>query len=179
MIMPFSSAFLVNNVLIDQENLPLIFLFTGIGAMLIMPIIGKLSDKYNRFYLFTIGSAVASIMILIYTNLGPTPLWLVVIINMILFIGIMSRMVPATALNSAVPEAKDRGAYMSINSSLQQLSGGIAAAISGLIVIQTSTGSPLQNFNLLGYFMLFFMFVCVLLLRKVNRIVRNKITSEG
>jgi hypothetical protein len=49
-------------------------------------------------------------MILIYTN-PPVPIWVVIIINIIMFMGIMSRMVPATTLNSAVPEPYDRGAY--------------------------------------------------------------------
>src|ERR1041385_3110868 len=86
--------------------------------------IGKLSDKIDKFKLFAVGSILACIMVTIYCNLTPVPIWVVIIINMILFMGIMSRMVPATALNSAVPDAADRGAYMSINSSLQQMAGG-------------------------------------------------------
>ncbi len=39
--------------------------------------------------------------------------------------GIMSRMVPSTILATAIPDMKDRGAFMSINSSLQQMAGGI------------------------------------------------------
>ena len=41
---------------------------------------------------------------------------------------------------TAIPEPKDRGAFMSINSSVQQISGGVASAIAGLIVVQTNGG---------------------------------------
>ena len=41
-------------------------------------------------------------MVLIYCNLGITPFWLVVTLNIILFIGIMSRIAPAQALMTSL-----------------------------------------------------------------------------
>ena len=174
MLMPFTSAFLVNNVLIPQKNLPIIFLFTGLSSIIIMPIIGRISDKIDKFKLFTIGSLLACVMIVIYTNLSPVPIALVIVINMILFMGIMSRMVPATALNSAVPDMVDRGAYMSINSSLQQMAGGLAAIFAGLVVSQPSKTGPIENFNVLGYVMVGLILVCVFLMSRVSKIVKEK-----
>lgn len=173
MIMPFTSAFIVNNVGIKQSELPLIFLFTGMASIIIMPIIGKLSDRISKFKLFTIGTVIASVMIVIYCNLTPVPIWVVIVINMILFMGIMSRMVPASTLNSAIPEMADRGAYMSINSSLQQMSGGLAAIVAGLIVVQPTKTSPLENFDVLGYLMLGFMMWCLYLVRRVSVMVSS------
>ncbi len=174
MIMPFTSAFIVNNVGISQSSLPLIFLFTGLSTIIIMPIIGRLSDKLNKMLLFTIGTSIASVMIVIYTNLTPVPIWMVILINMILFMGIMSRMVPATILNSAIPEGADRGAYMSINSSLQQMAGGLAAIVAGFIVKQDGKNAPIENFDVLGYIMLGFMLWCLYLVFRVNRLVNTK-----
>jgi predicted MFS family arabinose efflux permease len=176
--MPFTSAFLVNNVKIAQEDLPLLFLFTGISSMIIMPVIGKISDKIDKYKLFTIGSLLAVVMVLIYTNLPPSPLWLVVIINMVLFMGVMSRMVPATALNSAVPGLAERGAYMSVNSSLQQMAGGLAAVFAGFVVVQKGPGAPLEHFNWLGYIMVGIMLWCIYLVFRVDRIVKQK-TAAG
>jgi predicted MFS family arabinose efflux permease len=174
MLMPFTSAFLVNNVGISQSQLPVIFFLTGIASIAIMPIIGKLSDRYSKFLLFTIGTIVASIMIVIYTNMSPLPVWQVAIINVILFMGIMSRMVPATALNSAMPDAADRGAYMSVSSSLQQLAGGIASIFAGLVVVQKTKTSPIENFDTLGYVMVALLLVCLYLVFRVARIVKAK-----
>ena len=50
--------------------------------------------------------------------------------------GVMSRMIPSSALITGIPAMPDRGAFMSINSSLQQIAGGIAAAFAGMIVLQ-------------------------------------------
>ncbi len=178
LLMPFTSAFLVNNVQIEQEELPLVFLFTGISSIIIMPVIGRVSDKIDKYRLFTIGSLIAIVMVVVYVNLTPVPLWTVVAVNMVLFMGVMSRMVPATALNSAVPGKADRGAYMSINSSLQQMAGGLAAVFAGFVVTQKGPGAPLKNFDMLGYLMVGFMLWCLYLVFRVDRIVKEK-TAAG
>lgn len=174
MLMPFTSAFLVNNVLIAQEDLPIIFFFTGISSMFIMPLVGRISDRVDKYKIFVFGSVVAAIMVIVYTNLGPVPIWVVIVINMILFMGIMSRMVPATALNSAVPAAYDRGAFMSINSSLQQMAGGVAAMFAGFVVVQNSAHSPLQHFNTLGYVMVVIIGICLFLVYRVSELVKAR-----
>ena len=123
MMMPWGSAFSINNLNVTQEQLPLLFMISGIATLLIMPIIGKLSDKFDKLKLFAIASVWMMVVVLIYTGLTPVPFWVVVFVNILLMIGIMSRMVPAMALVTALPEMKDRGAFMSINSSLQQIAG--------------------------------------------------------
>jgi len=117
--------------------------------------------------------------VIIYTNLTPVPLWLVIVVNMILFMGIMSRMIPATALNSAIPDTADRGAYMSVNSSLQQLAGGLAALFAGLVVVQKTKTSPIEHFDLLGYVMVGFFVICVYLVYRVDKMIKAKTASPS
>ncbi|MEP6796478.1 MAG: MFS transporter [Saprospiraceae bacterium] len=179
MLMPFTSAFIVNNVGIPQASLPVIFFFTGISSIIIMPIIGKLSDKVDKFKLFAAGSTIAMVMILIYTHLTPVPIWIVIIINMIMFMGIMSRMVPAQALNSAIPEMYDRGAYMSINSSLQQLAGGSAAMFAGLVVVQQTKTSPIEHFDVLGFVMVGIILLCLYLVYRMSQMVKRNERKLG
>ncbi len=179
MLMPFTTAFIVNNVHISQNDLPLIFFCTGISSIVIMPIIGRLSDRIDRVKLFTIGSVLAAVMVVIYTNLPPVHIWVVIVVNMIMFMGIMSRMVPATALNSAVPDMADRGAYMSITSSLQQVAGGLAAMFAGFVVTQQTKVSPIEHFDTLGYVMVGVMAVGILLMQKVNNVVKAKMAKAA
>lgn len=174
MIAPFSSDFYVNNVKIRMEDVPLIFMCSGIASVFIMPLIGKLSDRFDKLGMFVFGTVIACIMVVISTNLGPTPLWKVVVINVLMFVGIMSRMVPSQALNSAIPDAADRGSYMSINSSLQQLAGGLGAISAGFIVVKADATSPLQHFDTLGYVMVGIMLLCIFLMWRVDRMVKAK-----
>lgn len=174
MLMPFGSAYLINNIEITQHQLPLVFMFTGLASIVIMPMVGKLSDKVDKFKVFAGGSLLAIVMILIYTNLTPIPVWQVVLINMVLFMGIMSRMIPATTLTMSVPDMKDRGAFMSINASLQQMAGGIAALCAGLIVTQKTKSSPLEHYDTLGIVVSVLILICIFFVYRVSVLVKNK-----
>jgi predicted MFS family arabinose efflux permease len=150
MLMPFGSAYLVNNVHISLDHLPTLYLVTGLCTIFAGPIIGRVSDRVGKFPVFIFGSALAMIMVVVWTHLGPSPLWEVVIINVLLFVSIFSRMIPSQALLSAIPEPARRGAFNAVNASLQQFSGGIAAALAGLIVLRGADGT-LQRFDMVGY----------------------------
>jgi MFS family permease len=118
------------------------------------------------------------IMVVVYTNLDATPFWLVVILNILMMMGIMSRMIPSSALTSAVPVMQDRGAFMSINSSLQQIAGGIAAAVAGLIVVQPTKFSPLEHYNLVGYVVVVMSVLSIFLLYRVSTLVKSRTTVK-
>lgn len=174
MLQPFGSAFLINNIGISHLQLPMVYFYTGLSVLVIMPLVGKLSDKVSKFWLFAAGSGISIVMIIFYTNLGPTPLWEIIVINMVMFMGIMSRMIPATTLNTGVPEMKDRGAYMAITSSLQQIAGGIAAVCAGYIVHQKTKTSPIENYNILGFVIAGVTLCSVFLIWRVNKMVKAK-----
>jgi predicted MFS family arabinose efflux permease len=174
MMLPWGSAYVINNLNITVQELPFIYMASGVCTLTIMPIVGKLSDRFDKFYLFTVASIILIIVIIIYANLGPVSFWIVLIMNLGLQVGFMSRMVPSIALTSALPQKKDRGAFMGINSSLQQIAGGIAAAVSGMIVIQNDKFSPLEHYDYLVYVVVLLSIISVFLLFRVSRIVRNK-----
>jgi predicted MFS family arabinose efflux permease len=174
MMLPWGSAYVINNLNITVQELPFIYMASGVCTLTIMPIVGKLSDRFDKFYLFTVASIILIFVIIIYANLGPVSFWIVLIMNLGLQVGFMSRMVPSIALTSALPQKKDRGAFMGINSSLQQIAGGIAAAVSGMIVIQNDKFSPLEHYDYLVYVVVLLSIISVFLLFRVSRIVRNK-----
>jgi len=170
MMMPWGSAFAINNLKITNEQLPILFMVAGVATLLVMPIIGKMSDKLNKMTIFTFASIWMILVVVIYTNMGPTPLWIVIIVNITMMIGIMGRMVPSMALVTALPEMHDRGAFMSINSSLQQLAGGIASIIGGMIVVQKTKFSPLEHYNTLGYVVVVFAVINIFMLHRVSKL---------
>lgn len=174
MIMPWGSVYAINNLNVSEDQLPILFMISGIATLLIMPLIGKLSDKIDKFKIFVIASLWMIVVVLIYANLVPVPFWVVVLLNVFMMMGVMARMVPSVALVSALPELHDRGAFMSINSSLQQLAGGVAAAIGGMIVVQKDNFSPIENYDTLGLVVAVFVVVCMFMLRRVSKIVMSK-----
>jgi predicted MFS family arabinose efflux permease len=123
MLMPFSSAFTVNNLGISLHDLPIIYLVTGIATIFVGPLVGKAADAFGKLRVFFIGTALTIIMVLIYTNLSSSTLVIVTVINVVLFIGIFSRMIPFQALMSQVPVQTQRGSFNAINASISQLAG--------------------------------------------------------
>jgi predicted MFS family arabinose efflux permease len=150
MLMPFSSAFLVHNLGIDLSNLPTIYFFTGICTIVFGPLIGKAADKVGKFRVFLFGSALSILMVLVYTHMGPTSITVVILINVTMFAGIFSRMIPFQALVTQVPEPTKRGSFNAISASIQQVSGGLASLVAGHIVTQAADGR-IEHFPQIGY----------------------------
>lgn len=170
MLMPFASAFTTHNLGLTVDQLPLLYGITGIFSIVFGPLAGRLSDKFGKFNVFVAGSLITMTTVAIYTNLGTTPFALVTMINVLMFLGVSSRMISASALTTAVPAPQDRGAFMSINASVQQISGGIGSAVAGLIVVQTSTGA-LLHYNYLGDVVIGAMIITIIMMRFVNKMV--------
>ena len=150
MLMPFGSAFSVNNLGITMQQLPMVYLVTGVCSIITGPLVGKATDTFGSLRVFLAGSVLTLVMVLIYTHRGPTPLWLAILINVLLFSGVSSRMISSQALISTIPAPHSRGSFMSISSSLQQLSGGVGAAVAGWIIVAPEHG-PLQHMTTVGF----------------------------
>lgn len=172
MLMPFGSDFAVQNLKLTPEQLPLLYMATGIFTFMTGPLAGILSDKFGRFSLFISGTIISMIIVLTYTRLGASDLWLVIVLNIVLFVGITFRIVPAQTMMTQIPAAEDRGAFMSINSAVQQLSGGIASTIAGMIVYKSADGS-IQNYPVLGMVVAVTMIIAMLLMGRVHRMLQR------
>lgn len=170
MLMPFGSAFSVHNLGIALEKLPVVYMATGFSAILAGPLMGRVSDAVGKYATFVGGSALGLVLVIYYTHLEITPLWFVIGLNVVLFVAITARMVASQALSSGIPEPQDRGAYMSISSSLQQFAGGIASFAAGLIVTQTASGR-LEHYDRLGYVVSAAMIATVFFMHKINALV--------
>ncbi len=178
MLQPFSSAFTVHNLGVTLDELPVVYMVTGIVSLIAGPLLGRISDHIGKFRMLTIATLLTCSIVWWYTGMGKTPLWLVMLVNGLLFIGISGRMSSISALNSAVPVLQDRGAYMSISSSMQYLAGGSAAAVAGLIVHQTAEGN-IENYHYLGMVVIGAMLLTLLMMLRVHRLVHESQANSG
>ena len=150
MLMPFGSAYTVHNLGIDIGHLPTIYLVSGLFSAFIGPLVGRASDAFGRFPTFVFGTATSIVMVLIYTHLGQVGLTLVIVVNVLLFVGIFSRMIPSQVIISAIPAPRQRGSFSAISASLQQLSGGLGSVLAAMVIAQNADES-LRHFDRLGY----------------------------
>ena len=178
LMMPYSSDFLVHNVGIGEKLLPIVFVVAGAAGFVTGPLIGKWSDKVGKFRVFIDGSILGTVMVLIFSRLSTTPLWEVLVLNTLLYTGVFLRMIPSQALISGVPDPQDRGAFMSINSSVQQLGGGIASALGGFIIAEDTQGR-LVHYDTLGLVTILAYMICGVLMWRVNNYVSAKTANSA
>jgi predicted MFS family arabinose efflux permease len=168
MLMPFSSAFTVGNLGISLDQLPIIYLVTGIATIFVGPLVGKAADAFGMMRVFFVGTGITIASVIVYTHLSVTTLVVVTVVNVVLFIGIFSRMIPFQALMTQVPVQTQRGSFNAINASISQLAGGLASLVAGHIVQQGADGR-IHNYEIAGYVVVGSSLLACFLLWRVQR----------
>lgn len=148
-IIPFLSPYMVANVGFTEHQLTYIYFFGGAFNIVASPLIGKLTDKVGKRIVFQWFVLINCIPVFFITHLWQVPLWVALSITTFFFIMSGGRFIPAQAMVTATVDPKNRGSFMSIVSSMQQLCAGLAAYIAGLIIVKQPDGS-LQNYNWVG-----------------------------
>lgn len=149
MIVPFISPYMVLNVGMTEEQLPLIYLIGGICTIISARTIGKLCDRVGSFRVFRVVAIISIFPILALTNLPPTPLWVALIATTLFTMFGSGRFIPAMTIVSAVVKPEERGTFMSLENASRQLSSGVASQSAGLIIGATASGA-LTHYNVVG-----------------------------
>jgi predicted MFS family arabinose efflux permease len=168
-VISFLTPYNINNVGLAQSDIKYIYLVGGACTVLSGFFIGRMVDKVGRFRVFTIFAFLSIIPIIFHTNMGPSPLWLVLVVAGFFFIFISGRMIPANTITTSVVDPKNRAGFMSLNSSVMSLSSGSSAALAGLIIVQDSEHSPLRNYNIVGYIAIGATLLALLVVRKLSK----------
>jgi predicted MFS family arabinose efflux permease len=158
---------------VTPDQLPYLFFVGGLSSLIVMPLIGNLADKMDKFKLFVLASIWMILTVVVYTNLLPISFWIIMLMYALMMLGIMSRVTPSMALSSDLPEPQDRGAYMAINSSLQQIAGGVAAIAGGLILVQKDNFSPIEHYDTVGYVIAIISLVNIFFVFRVNKLLKK------
>ncbi len=149
MLMPFGSAYNVHNLGVTLDQLPIMYLITGTCSIIAGPYIGRAVDRYGGLRVFTTGSVITIMTTLIYARLGLTPFAGVAALSILLYLGVSARIIPLQAITSLIPDPASRGAFMAVSSSIQQVAGGLATMLGGLIVVPLANGG-IGRFDVLG-----------------------------
>jgi DHA1 family inner membrane transport protein len=166
-IIPFITPFMIHNVGFSPNQIPFIYLVGGSLTFFSAPLIGKLADKHGRKRVFTIAAVLSIIPLYLITNLPPIPVIVALLVSGMFFILISGRMIPAQALMTSIVKPENRGSFMSLNSSVQQLGAGIASYIAGNIVYTDALGK-IQNYQYVGYIGIALTFVALSLSMKIK-----------
>src|SRR5262249_42679603 len=70
-VFPYISPFMVANIGMSEDKLPLMFVAGGVLTLFSAPWIGRLADRYGKLPVFRIVAPVSAFMTLAITNLVP------------------------------------------------------------------------------------------------------------
>lgn len=178
MLMPFGSAFSVHNLGIELADLPTIYLVTGLCTIFFAPAIGRLTDRIGRAPVFLSGSALTATMVVIYTHLGTTSLPVLIAVNVIMFLGIFSRMIPYQTLVSTLPEPVKRGSFNAVNAAVQQIGGGVASFVAAQLIAAEPDGR-LIGMPMVGYVVIGTTLVSVVLAWRIQIAANRRLAVEA
>ena len=149
-IIPFMAPSLIANVGISESQLPWIYFVGGSCTFVTMPLLGRLSDRFDKLHVLAIVTVPAVISVLVVTRMGLTPLAIVLPVAGIFFVSMSSRFPPTMAMITNSVEARYRGGFMSVMSAIQQASGGLGNIVAGAIVTADVSGR-LLHFSRAGW----------------------------
>ncbi len=149
-VFPFISPYLVANVGMREEHLPLVYIAGGGLTLFAAPIIGRLADRYGKLRIFSLAIPGSVLLLLVITHLPPTSTAIAVAVFGALMVCNVGRMIAAMAIITSSVEPHRRGSFLSANSSVQHVASGVGSYLGGLIVTQSATGKIL-HFGTVGW----------------------------
>lgn len=168
LIIPFLTDYFTKNLGFDYKTtVPLIYVVGGALSAFTSPAIGKLSDKIGRFKVLLALTLLSAIPLIGIPNLHTDNLYLLLFFTATFFIFSGSRMIVTMAQVTSTVEPKIRGAFLIINSSIQQFGTSLASLAGGFIIIQDSEGK-LSHYPILGYASVILSFLLLYLFTRVK-----------
>lgn len=168
------SPYMVSNVGFTEHQLTYIYLIGGAVTIFSSPFVGKLADKFGRARIFTIFSILMMGPTIYLTSIGHTPIAMVLAITSLNFIFISGRMIPGSTMVTAAVLPQNRGSFMSINASVQQLSSGLGAFLAGIIVHKNPADGLIMNYNYVGYFAMAASVISIIIANNLKAIDTNQ-----
>lgn len=160
MVIPFITPYMIRNVGFTQAQIPIIYFVGGGLTMFTGPLVGRMADKFGRKKIFLIMAIGSIIPLFVLTNLPPMPVYYAVIVNGLFFVFISGRMIPSNSMMTSVVLPENRGGFMSLSSSFQQIGAGLASLISGAIVVTADNGA-IKNYQWVGYLCIALTFIAI------------------
>jgi len=150
LIIPFINPYLEFNKGFSKDMTPMIYLAGGVASLMAAIYLGRVADKTGKLAVFSASVFFSLFMVLIITRMPNVPFSVVLTFFAVWFIVATGRIVTAQAMISEVVRPEQRGSFMSINGSVQQLGSGLAALFAGMIV-STEPSGKIVNYNWVGY----------------------------
>ena len=148
-VIPFITIYIQGNLQVAAEQVPWIYFVGGIATLISSPIIGKIADRIGKPRTYISLAILTTVPMVVLTNLPMLPLWMILLVTSAFFVVISGRMIPAMAIITQVPANNQRGAFMSLNNSVQSAAMALGSVVGGWL--SNGSNSTLASFELNGW----------------------------
>jgi predicted MFS family arabinose efflux permease len=135
-VIPYITLYAVHNIGITQHEIPFIYLAGGAATFFSARFIGRRADQHGKTRVYRLVALIASLPLLLVTNITAAPLWLWLIYTTGFFVLVSGRMIPAMAIITSAAQPQLRGTFMSLNATVQSLAMALASTLAGFIITQ-------------------------------------------
>ncbi len=149
-VFPYLSAYLVANVGMTEDQLPIVYIVGGALTLFTAPWIGRLADRHGKLTVYRWIAPLSALCFVLITQLPAAQLAFAVAVFGALMVVNSGRMIAAMAMVTSSVEPQRRGGFLSANSSMQHVSSGFGAYLGGLIIEQAA-GGRLTHFGTVGW----------------------------
>lgn len=139
-MIPYITIFTTTNLGLTAQQVPLIYLVGGAATLFTARLWGRLADQWGKAPTFRLIALLALVPILTLPQLAGVSLVGVLVVTTLFFVLVSGRMVPGMALITSAVEPRRRGAFMSLNNSLQSAAMGVASLVGGLMISRDAQG---------------------------------------
>lgn len=174
-LVPYFAPYLIHNGFIAEGDLSSIYFVGGLAAIVSSRVVGLLSDRYGKMVVMRGILVLTVLSLLFFTNLKTGSFLWVIVSSSLTMMALPGRFVCFMAYITLVSQPERRGSYMSLLSTVQQMTIGLATLVGGILVGEQADGT-LGTMWLAGLFAIFFnllIFLATFRLIKFEQIALN------
>ncbi len=168
-VIPYMSAYLSANMSLSHRDLATVFFAAGVATFSTARWIGRLSDRFGKHRIFTWLALASAIPTLILTHAKPMSMLGVLLVTTSFLLFVAGRGIPSLSLVTSSVGPGLRGRFLSLTSSVQQASSGLASLLTGLFLNQAADGR-ITNFNWAGDLSVVFILLSVVVVRRLRTV---------
>ena len=166
-IIPYITIYMQINAGLTPSDIPVIYLAGGAATLFSAQIIGKLSDRIGKLKMLQIIAGTAILPMALITVTAGLSMTLILVITTFFFVFVSGRMIPGMALVSAAGNPKNRGTFMTLNSSMQSAAMGLAALVGGMVISRNAEGL-IENFWICSLIAISFNLTALLIAKRLK-----------
>jgi predicted MFS family arabinose efflux permease len=167
-VIPFIAPYYIMNLGFSEKQISLVYFCGGIATFFTARLIGRMADRWGRKIVLTWLVLISIAPLIILTQLNQVSLYLALMVSTVFMIFGSGRLIPVMTLITSTVPARERGGFMSLNTTVQMMGSGLAAWVGSQII--TEEAGRLVHYDIVGYIAAFFSLIALVVGLKIREI---------